>query len=155
MAQERAGIDTGMAHVLYKNEIDADTEGEKNNKYPSLTNYMTWRRGYDRDPRFRGMNRRRECHSYYNHFFQCQWVMNDRGDSLEPCEWFRKQFMHTCDVLITRRWDEWRADGLWWGKLYEGMEKNASPSVNRTTTHMERYEELMKNPRYLAVKDQL
>lgn len=29
--------------------------------YPALTEYMSWRKGYDRDPRFRGMNHKREC----------------------------------------------------------------------------------------------
>merc|ERR1712173_147375 len=118
------------------------------NNYPALTAYMTWRKGFDVDPRFRGVNHKRECQMNYKHFFQCEWVMKDKGHDVAPCAWFKKQYENQCPPEWIARWDEYREDGLYFGKFYEGMDKNNSPSINRTQSTQERYDELMASERW-------
>merc|ERR1712179_44226 len=144
----------GTGEGLYKFEDEADNEG-KVNQYPALTARASSRIGYDNDPRFNMLNRARECHANYTHFFQCEWVMKDRGNSTAPCQFFKKQYLSACSPPLVRYYDDLRNDGYFAGPLYLGMEKNASPGVNRTTTHQERYAELLANPRYQEIKDQL
>jgi len=81
--------------------------------------------------------------------------MKDKGEDPAPCKWFEKQYKNQCPNDWVRRWDEYREDGLYFGKFYIGMDKNMSPGSERQATAAERYEELMASDRWAAYQASL
>eukprot|EP00463_Aulacantha_scolymantha_P002925 TRINITY_DN3684_c0_g1_i1.p2 TRINITY_DN3684_c0_g1~~TRINITY_DN3684_c0_g1_i1.p2 ORF type:complete len:89 (+),score=1.40 TRINITY_DN3684_c0_g1_i1:70-336(+) len=86
--------------------------------YEALNEHLDNQKQYDYDPRFRSMNRMRECTWNYGDYFRCVRVLGDRGDDTKPCNWFKKQYQFQCMDADQNEWNDQRESGVFWGRMY-------------------------------------
>lgn len=60
------------------------------------------------DPRFPNQNQTRHCYQSYVDFHRCQKL---RGESYEPCQYFKKVFTTLCPNAWIAKWNDQLADG--------------------------------------------
>merc|ERR1711862_334642 len=93
-------------------------KNKKMPNYEALSEYVENRKLADLDPRFRVINHFRECGINYSEYYKCERILSARGDDTKPCEYFKKQFTNLCAPAHIRKWDDMRADKIFWGSFY-------------------------------------
>jgi len=66
------------------------------------------------DARYPNVNQTKNCWQNYLDFHRCQ---NIKGEDFEGCQYFKKVFKAICPSQWTEKWDEWREEGIFPGRL--------------------------------------
>lgn len=66
------------------------------------------------DPRFPNQNQTRHCYQSYVDFHRCQKL---RGESYEPCQYFKKVFTTMCPNAWIAKWNDQLEDGTFPTKI--------------------------------------
>lgn len=66
------------------------------------------------DPRFPNTNQTRYCYQMYLDYFRCLKV---KGDTYEPCQYFKRAYSSLCPNAWVAKWDDQREAGTFPGSI--------------------------------------
>lgn len=66
------------------------------------------------DPRFPNQNQTRYCYQSFLDYHRCQ---KKRGESYEPCNYFKKVYTSICPISWLEKWNEQLENGNFAGRI--------------------------------------